>query len=90
MPWQKALSRLLGEHLAREGSPARLRNPSLPPKETLFAMVNTSVSTDRYYNRVFILHLLMFTLEDMIPDSNNSRPCALGPHKQESQGDGSR
>lgn len=90
MPWQNAPPRLLGEHLAREGSPALLRNPPLPPKETLFAVVNTSVSTDSHYNRAFILHLLTFTLEDTIPDSNNSCPCALGPHQQESPGEGSR
>lgn len=29
-------------------------------------MVITSVSTDNHYNRVFILYLLLFTLEDMI------------------------
>lgn len=63
------------------------QKPFSSPKETPFATVLTSVSTDTHYNRVFILCLLLLTLEDTIvsqaQQSNNSCPCALGPREQE-------
>lgn len=42
--WHKALPKHLGEHTACGNNPAQLSSPHLSPKETLFAMVMTSVS----------------------------------------------
>lgn len=87
LPWQKASARPLGDQPAREGDPTLLRNPPLPQGRLRLLQLLPLSPLAIVYNRVFILYLLLFTLEDMIvsrgQQPNNSCPCAPGPHEEE-------